>query len=270
LRPGFEPALHQFSEAMAFLPQIIDLDVDEAFVRIVAMAEGKGSRPISLATRGFSLTAVTTAIYFFLTGFDSYEETLLDTISEGGNTDTLGCLVGGLLGAMLGESAIPREWRESLKNANAVALRGEAMVSREARNSLSPLVLSEAPLFKPCGRDRNKGGHGQRGGPPRGGDRQGRDYRGHPPRGGDRGGSDRRGPPGRGPYRERDDRDRRGPPSRGPRPGGPPRRGPDRRPPPDGRPGFGPRDQGPRRGGPFPNPRPPERRGPESGDREES
>ena len=265
LRPGFAGALHQFSEAMALLPELLDLDVDEAFVRIVAMADGKGSRPINLATRGFSLTAVTTAIYFFLTGYESYEDTLLDTISEGGNTDTLGCLVGGLLGALLGEREIPEEWRETMKNAKAVALRGEAMVSKDARNSLAPLVLSEAPLVKPCGKDgkkqRDSRGPGGRDGSfrPRG------PSRGGPPRGRDRGGPPpRRGPPGRPPYRDSLDRrdgpppDRRGPPRGGDRP---PYRPADRGAPGPARDGYAPRDPAPRRPlSPPPPSRPPLRR----------
>lgn len=245
LRPGYEGCLHQFSEALSVLPEILDADVEEAFQRIVAMAADKGSRPILLATRGFSLTAVVTALYFVLTGLDSFEETLLDTVAEGGNSDTLGCLVGGMLGALVGESGIPGEWRDDLKNSDAVAKRGEAMVSEAARTSLASLVLSEAPLSRPPrpggrkpggGRDGRRGpprpgsrGGSRRGGPPRGGGPRrgpGRGGPGRPDRGGPRGDGPRRGgygrgggrgprparPPGGGPARDR--QDRRGPPGR--------------------------------------------------------
>ena len=90
LHSGFEPYLHQFGDAIAILPELVQLDIEPAFKRIVDVAADKGSRPITHATRGFSLTAVVCSQYLFLTGLDSFEDCVLDTICEGGNTDTLG------------------------------------------------------------------------------------------------------------------------------------------------------------------------------------
>ena len=191
LRPGYEHALHQFSECLALLNEILDLDVDEAFGRIVATAADKGSRPITLATRGFSLTAVITAIYFFLTGHDSFEETVLDTVCEGGSTDTLGCLVGGLCGALQGEAKIPEIWRRELKNSDHVAKRGEAMVNQEVHAALGSLVLVEGQLTAVRESSGGRGRRGSRGGGARG------PRRGGPPRGGPRGDRGGRGGGGR-------------------------------------------------------------------------
>jgi ADP-ribosyl-[dinitrogen reductase] hydrolase len=285
LQKGFEPFLHQFSDALLLLTELASLDLEPAFAKIVAHATGKGSRPITLATRGFALTGVLTAFYFFLTGLDSFDDTVLDVVAEGGSSDSLGCLVGAFLGALHGAKGIPEAWRRELKNADQVELRGR-ILGGAPREGLKSLMLLEAALTMPApkpparkrkpaqrgsgprgrpqgGRPRGPSGPRGRGGPPGrggGGGGRGRPYGGggRPPRGDDRG--PRRGPPGRGPARGGGgggfgrgggDRGRGAPPPRGPF-RGPPRSGPGPRPGP-------PRDrQGPPRrpdGGPPPRPR---------------
>ncbi len=249
LLPGYEPYLHQFSEGLSVLDEILDLDLEEALQRIIAAAADKGSRPITSATRGFALTGVMTAFYFVLSGHDSLEEDLIDTVSEGGNSDTLGCLVGGLLGALHGASAIPSAWLTSLRNHDQIEMRATALSGGE-KGVMTPLLLLEAQTTPPAPRPGRKKapappmrGHG---GPPRGpGGGRGRPMPGDP----------RRGPP-RG----------RGRPMGGGRPGfrrGPPRGGPPRPGMGGPRPGFGPRPGGP---GPYPRgPRPPRPYGPPGG-----
>ena len=270
--------LHQFSEAVRALDGVMDLELDEALQRILEFAQERGSRPITSPTKGFALTGVISALYFFLTGIsESFDETVLDAISEGGSSDTLGCLVGGLCGALHGIDGIPREWLHSLRNGEQVDLRGAAL-SGVTTPAFAPLVLMEAKLTRPAPsakrrrpssarrrpgmRGRNQPPRG-RGGPPRpsrGGPGRGRPF--GPPRGGGRrperswgndprrGGGYRGGGPGpRGggrPGDGRNFRDRGGPPDRG---GGyrdgHGDRGAGPRPGPGGRP-SGPR--GPRRG----------------------
>lgn len=227
--PDLEATRHQFSEALASLPELLDLDVDEALERIMGQAREKASRPITSATRGFSLTGVVSALYFFLSGLDDYVETVLDTVSEGGSTDSLGCLVGGLAGAYHGVAAVPGDWVGALKNADQLAARAEALVAADGRH-LAPLVLSEAQLTRPVSRPP------RRGAPPRR-SRPGRPPRRGPPRG--------RGRPG-GRYRPGARSSR----SRGGRPGSRPRTG-GSRPPGGGRSGGGFRrpSAGPGRGG---------------------
>jgi ADP-ribosylglycohydrolase len=273
LQPGFEPFLHQFSDALLILPELATLDLEPAFAKIVAHATGKGSRPITLATRGFSLTALLTAFYFFLTGFDVWDETVLDVAAEGGSSDTLGCLVGALLGALHGAAGIPESFRKELKNADQVELRGR-ILGGAPREGLKSLMLLEAALTQPVpkperkvrrkppaqadrrGRFPQRGGRGgprgARGGRPHGGG--GRGQPGRRPEGkfgrrparpdGHRGGPKRADGGGRPPWRPP------GPPGRDTRPPGP--RPFMRR---DG-PGRPPRDQGP------PPPRPPRPEGP--------
>jgi ADP-ribosylglycohydrolase len=268
LAPGFEPFLHQLSDAVLMLDGIASLDVGPALEKIVAHATGKGSRPITLATRGFALTALLTSCYFFLTGFDALEEALVDSVAEGGSTDTIGCLVGGLLGALHGTSGIPDAWRRQLKNAEQVELRGR-ILGGAPREGLKSLILLEAALTpaapvhepKPRGpRPREARRPGPQGRPfgrrPGGaGARPGRGGRpgdgGRPYHAGGRpGGGPRR--PG-GPGREGRRGDGRG--------GGPPRGGPAGR----GGSGGGPRPPRPGSGGPprrRPGGPPPRRPGP--------
>jgi ADP-ribosylglycohydrolase len=220
LQKGYEPFLHQFSDAILLLPELATLDLEPAFAKIVGHATGKGSRPITLATRGFSLTGVITAFYFFLTGLDSFDDTVLDVVAEGGSSDSLGCLVGGLLGALHGAEGVPEAWKKELKNADQVELRGR-ILGGAPREGLKSLMLLEAALTQPApkpparkqrGKPRPRGRpqmHGRGGAGPRG--------RGRPPgRGGPRG-RPRGGPPGRRP--SGGGGPRRGPPGRGPGPG---------------------------------------------------
>jgi ADP-ribosylglycohydrolase len=42
---------------------------------------------------------------------NSYEESIIDVVNRGGDSDTNGAIVGGLMGAFYGEAAIPDDWR---------------------------------------------------------------------------------------------------------------------------------------------------------------
>lgn len=242
LRPGFEGVLHQVSDALARLHEVLELDVEPAFAKIVAIAEGKGSRPITSATRGFVLTTLLTSLYFFMTGLATYEDTVLDICAEGGSADSLACLVGGCLGALHGYSKIPEAWRRSVRNLDQVALRGR-MLAGAPNDGLKSMVLLEAaltpPTPKPVPRPKKPSMKGVRGGfggrpmrgpggfrGPRGG-RPGQRPGGRPFGGPSRGGF--RGPPrpGFGGPRPGFGRPGPGPGFRGPRPqgGGPPRGG---------------------------------------------
>jgi len=196
LFPDYEEHKHQFSEALGLLEELVDLDVDDALARVIENAADKAARPITSATKGFALTGVISALYFFLTGLDMpFAETVLDTIAEGGSTDTLGCLVGGLCGALHGASGIPEEWVRKLRNSKQVQERALAMVNGNLQ-SLAPLVLEEARLCRPAPRPQKKKSRGPQ--------RRMAGRRGMRPHGGmrGRGGPMRRGRPGgRGPTR---------------------------------------------------------------------
>ncbi len=52
--------------------------------------------------------------FFQLLHAPTLEEGIVDTVMRGGDTDTNACIAGALLGAVHGEAAVPRQWRETI------------------------------------------------------------------------------------------------------------------------------------------------------------
>jgi poly(ADP-ribose) glycohydrolase ARH3 len=61
-------------------------------------------------------TSVPFSIFAFLYSPESYKKNLIDTVLLSRDRDTVGAMVGGLLGAYLGIEAIPDEWIQKLEN----------------------------------------------------------------------------------------------------------------------------------------------------------
>lgn len=58
------------------------------------------------------------AIGLFVANDGDFKNTLISCVNIGGDTDTLGCVAGGIVGAMCGYSQIPNDWKEIFENAN--------------------------------------------------------------------------------------------------------------------------------------------------------
>ena len=55
-----------------------------------------------------------------------FEEAMLHVLSFGGDTDTIGCMAGSILGAYWGYSAIPERWRQLCEGTyHLVSVHGE-------------------------------------------------------------------------------------------------------------------------------------------------
>jgi ADP-ribosylglycohydrolase len=63
--------------------------------------------------RGFSL--------WCLLNSRTYDDCVLKAVNLGGDTDTTGCVAGGLAGVLYGVGAIPLRWREALAKREEVA-----------------------------------------------------------------------------------------------------------------------------------------------------
>ena len=63
-----------------------------------------------------AFNSVPTAIYSFLSQPHSFAQTVLQAVSLGGDTDTIGAMTGAIAGAYLGFDVIPIKWRDRLEN----------------------------------------------------------------------------------------------------------------------------------------------------------
>ncbi len=89
-----------------------ELDVD--FMVRKALVDAKTERPRDFITQqGWVLIAFQNAVFQLLHA-SSLEECLVDTISQGGDTDTNAAIAGALIGALEGESSVPQRWRQTL------------------------------------------------------------------------------------------------------------------------------------------------------------
>jgi ADP-ribosylglycohydrolase len=66
---------------------------------------------------GYVIDTLTASLWCLLTT-TSYEECVLRAVNLGGDTDTTGCVAGGLAGVLYGYDAIPVRWRETLARAD--------------------------------------------------------------------------------------------------------------------------------------------------------
>jgi len=62
---------------------------------------------------GYVMHTLTAAVWCLLTS-QSFEETVLKAVNLGGDTDTTGCVAGGLAGAYYGLASIPSDWKSVL------------------------------------------------------------------------------------------------------------------------------------------------------------
>ena len=68
---------------------------------------------------GYVMETLTASIWCLLTT-NSFSECVLNAVNLGGDTDTTGCVAGGLAGVLYGVDAISAEWRNALPQQEAL------------------------------------------------------------------------------------------------------------------------------------------------------
>lgn len=63
---------------------------------------------------GYSLHVVAVAIYAWLRHPGEFRTAMIKTLECGGDTDTVGAILGGIMGATIGKSGIPRDWLDGI------------------------------------------------------------------------------------------------------------------------------------------------------------
>ncbi len=116
---------HDVSDLLARLVDRLGGGWDACATEIVQQARVRLGTP-PLATDGYVLCSVVTAIALVLLAEDSFEEMLVRAVGLGGDTDTTAAMAGGIAGAAAGVEAIPERWQR-FAGADLLARRAEAV-----------------------------------------------------------------------------------------------------------------------------------------------
>jgi ADP-ribosylglycohydrolase len=135
--------LDRSGEILPMLPEIGDNDEWRGICRKLADARAAGlsvgefadSMGLGRGVTGYAFHTVPVAIYSVLRHPDSFEAALVAALDCGGDTDTVGAIVGALMGASVGSDGIPDDWRNNV----AEWPRSMAVLTRLARELSAPL-----------------------------------------------------------------------------------------------------------------------------------
>ena len=118
--------------------QSSDLSVLLEGIRERAVASGGIERDVE-ATSGFAPCSVLTSLAIVDLS-RSFEEALITAVNLGGDTDTIGAMVGAMVGARQGVGAIPVRWLDGLCATGSLVERIELLQYREPREPWPALV----------------------------------------------------------------------------------------------------------------------------------
>lgn len=117
---------HHVSGAIRRLRPRLTRRIGEVLEDITGYAQGCTDLPAH-ARSAFVVGSGTVAVYLFARHFEHLQDALVTAINLGGDTDTIGAMVGTLCGALHGYSAIPEGWRRGLRNHDAIHARATAL-----------------------------------------------------------------------------------------------------------------------------------------------
>ena len=76
--------------------------------------------------------AVASALYCFWRSPEDYRKTVLTAVNVDGDSDTIGCIAGGISGAFNGVEAIPEDWRTRVEHADELLAIADRLLIRAA------------------------------------------------------------------------------------------------------------------------------------------
>jgi len=109
LRVSLDAARAEFSKLYSQSPEL------SHFRRILDDDFGAKSEGLIVST-GYVIHTLHASLWSLMTT-PSYEECVLEAVNLGGDSDTTGCVAGGLAGVYYGFSSIPKHWRNELARA---------------------------------------------------------------------------------------------------------------------------------------------------------
>lgn len=113
-----------------------------------ALEEAATRPPADFETHaGYVLTALQNAFYRLLHA-PTFEEAVVDTVMQGGDTDTNAAICGALAGALHGRDAVPAAWRMKILTCRPLAAAGARRVRPMAYWPVDALVLAERLLLE--------------------------------------------------------------------------------------------------------------------------
>jgi len=115
--------------------------IAQAHERDVSVAEFARNLGLEKGVTGYIYHTVPVAVYAWLRHFGDFKGTLTAVLDCGGDTDTVGAIVGALQGAVVGEGGIPDEWTQRLVDWP----RGRVLLSRIG-NRLADHENSDEPM----------------------------------------------------------------------------------------------------------------------------
>lgn len=138
---SLEPHRRSLSAAIAHVDAVLELPQDRALNALIEQANRHGPESdVRRATQGFPPSCIPTCLYLLLTT-DSIEEALVDVVNLGGDTDSVGAILGSLAGALHGANTIPDRWLVGLHNREAIDLRAQAIHRKSARGLAIPDLI---------------------------------------------------------------------------------------------------------------------------------
>jgi len=136
---------HDLSSSLGVVASLVEEHNDD-LARRTLVTQARGYAPIHPVTQpnhGFAPVALPMALYRALSA-PGFAVGLEATINDGGDADTMGAMVGALLGARFGLEAIPQEWRDGLVARVFIGQRAEALARSYRGRPWDDLLTAEA------------------------------------------------------------------------------------------------------------------------------